>query len=214
MAFVGYDALKEAVADWLAREDLEPQIEDFIWLAECDVQRQIRFRMLDTIKEGTSVDGQNYIDLPLDYAEGGFLNWISDRSLPSIEVVSYDIMARHQKNPALTARTGGDTSVGTVHGNRLHVGQAPGEVTYELFYKAGVQHLGGENQSNHILREYPDLLLFGSLLFAAPFLGADERIQTWLGFYENSKEETRMAEWRSRSGHGVLRMRPDVWPIR
>lgn len=210
MAFSGYDSLKETVADWLARDDLEAQIEDFIWLAECDLQRQVKFRMLDKIALGTSVDGQNYLELPADYAEGGFLNWVSDRSLPSIEVVSYDITARHQKNPALTARTGGDTAVGTLHGNRIHIGQAPGEISYELFYKSGVQHLGGANQTNYILQQYPDCLLFGALTVAAPFLGADERIQTWVGFYDNAKEETRMAEWRGRSGHGVLRMRPDV----
>jgi hypothetical protein len=94
------------------------------------------------------------------------------------------------------------------------IGRAPGEVEYDLFYKAGVEHLGGEIQTNHILQEYPDCLLFGALTVASPYLGADERIGTWANMYDNAKEETRMAEWRGRSGHGVLRMRSDVSHLR
>lgn len=213
-SFAGYAELKAAVGDWLARDDLDGQIEDFIYLAECDIQRQIKFRMLDKIELGSTIADQNYIELPADYAEGGFLNWKSDNSLPSIEVASYDVMARHQKFPSVVYRSGGDTTVGTLHGNRLYIGASPGKVDYEFFYKSGVQHLGKDNISNQLLRDYPDCLLFGALTLSAPYLGADERIQTWSAFYENSKEETRMAEWRARASHGVLRMRSEVWPVR
>ncbi len=214
MSFKSYNALKMTIANWLARDDLESDIPDFIWLAECDVQRTVKFRLSDAIETGVTVADQSYIDLPDDYAEGGFLNWTSDTSLPTIEVVSYDVMAKIQKNPPFVATAGLDVRVGTLHGNRLHIGRAPGEILYELFYKRGVSHLGLKQQSNTILEQYPDVLLFGALLYSAPFLGADERIQTWVQYYDNAKEETRMQEWRARSGHGALRMRPDISPLR
>jgi hypothetical protein len=214
MPFTSYSALVATVSDWLARDDLNAQVRDFIWLAECDVQRTVKFRLADKIEYATSIDKQSYIDLPADYAEGGFLNWIGDTTMPSIEVASYDVTAMHQKSPSFTSRSSGDTSVGTLHGEKLHIGQSPGAVPYEFFYKSGVQHLSERVPTNTLLREYPDCLLFGALVVATPYLGSDERIETWNGFYTNAKEETRMQEWRARSGHGALRMRPDVWPIR
>lgn len=210
MPFTGYTDLKASVADWLARDDLESQVVDFIWLAECDIQRAVKFRLADKIQSAKSVPGQDYIELPEDYSEGGFLRWTGSTTMPSLEVASYDVTARHQNQPTSTSSTGGDTIVGTLHGNRLYLGQGPGEIAYEFYYKAGVQHLSAKTNSNYLLKEYPDCLLFGALVVASPYLGADERIQTWATMYTNAKEETRMAEWRARSGHGVLRMRPDV----
>lgn len=213
MPFTGYTDLQASVADWLARDDLEPQIVDFIWLAECDIQRAVKFRLADKIQVANSIAGQGYVELPEDYAEGGFLRWTGSTSMPSLEVGSYDMMHRHQQAPFSSNISGGDTIVSTLHGNRLYIGQEPGEIAYELFYKAGVQHLTAKDPSNYILKEYPDCLLFGALVVAAPYLGADERIGTWATMYTNAKEETRMAEWRARSGHGALRMRSDVWPL-
>lgn len=210
MPFRGYDGLKDTVANFLARDDLEAEIEDFIWIAETDIQRNIHFRFRDTSVTGKTVENQPYIDLPRDYAEGGFLSWTDNQALPAIEITSMSVTQRKLQHPFSNRRSAGDPSVGTVYGSKLYLGGLPGESDYEFFYKAGVDHLGGENQTNRILEEFPDCLLYGALLVSAPFLGADERIATWQVFYDNAKEETRMAEWRSRASSGPLRMRPDV----
>ena len=210
MPFTNYKQLVAEVARWLARDDLNAEIRDFIWLAECDVQRDIATRLNDAIFDGESVADQDYIELPDDYIEGGFLNWTSDTTIPNLEISSLDVMSRIQKDPPLQALTGGDVRVGSVFGNRIYIGKPPGQVTYRLFYKSGVQHLSDAKPKNLILREYPDLLLFGALILSAPFLGADERIQTWQIFYSNAFEKTKQAEWRAKASSGVLRMRTEV----
>ena len=209
MAFTDYEALCDSIGNWLARDDLIEETKDWIWLTECDVQRTGKFRMRDEIAIGTTVNEQEWIDLPGDYSEGGLLRWTSDDNLPTVEVGSYDTVDKIQKDPN-RRNAGTQMRVGFLHGSRLYIGPRPGELDYELFYKAGVQHLGSKVKTNLLLQQYPDCLLYWSLVQSAPFLGADERVQIWAGFYDNAKEETRMQEWRARSGHGALRMRPDV----
>lgn len=206
--FENYNELVLTIERWLARSDLTDDVKGFIWLAECDIQRTVKFRLSDAIAQGSTIPGDAYITLPSDYVEGGLIRWSSDDSLPTLEIGSLDM--------TLAARTaayssGHDLRLGSVFGDRVYVGpSAQAAVDYDLFYKAGVNHLGSTNQSNLILKQYPDCLLFGSLICAGVFLRDAELIGTNAPLYENAKEETRRAEERARYGPGTLRMRPDV----
>lgn len=209
MPFTSYDTLLSTIADWLDREDLNDQIADFVWLSECDLQRTIKFRMRDEITTGSTKDGEEWITMPDDYAEGGLIRWPENINYPTLEITSYDLVDQVHKTGARVG-SAQPIKVSFLHGQRVYLGFTPGEVAYEIFYKAGVRHLGAEYQSNVLLEQYPDTLLYGALMHSAPFLGADERLSMWEKKYNEAKEETRMAEWRARSGHGALRMRPDV----
>jgi hypothetical protein len=54
----------------------------------------------------------------------------------------------------------------------------------ELLYYASPDYLSATNPSNVFLANAPDLLLYGSLAEAEPYLMNDERIQTWAGLYQ------------------------------
>jgi len=208
-SFTDYDNLVKGVGDWLAREDLSDRIPDFVWLAECELQRDLMLRLNDSTATGTSVSGQEYIELPFDYAEGFFLRW-EGNTLPPVRVSSFDVVSRIQKGSETSSTTNTRTRVGSFHNNRIYLGPVPGALDYTLFYKSGVRHLGPENPTNQILREYPDALLYGSLMHSAPYLGADERALVWGQLFERAKESARQQEWRARTGHGPLRMQPDI----
>jgi len=207
--FSDYSSLVTTVERWLARDDLTNDVQGFIWLAECDIQRRVNFRLRDAVATGTTIAGDSYITLPSDYVEAGYLNWTSDSTIPSMEVASYDITMG--MTTGSLSYTDPELRAGVVVGDKLYIGPAPtAAVTYRLFYKAGVSHLGADNKTNLILKEYPDCLLFGALVCAAGFLKDDERLNTWAPLYENAKRETAMSEERARTGHGALRMRPEV----
>jgi hypothetical protein len=208
-AFQDYDNLVQGVSDWLARDDLVGVIPDFIWLCECELQRDLPLRLNDAVATGTAIAGQEYIDLPADYAEGFFLRWDSD-TLPSVTVSSFDIVASLQKASETQAGDSAYPRVGAFHNNRVYIGPKPGAQGYTLFYKSGTQHLGPDNQTNILLREYSDALLYGSLMHSAPYLGADGRTLVWGQLFDRAKEGARQQEWRARSGHGPLRMQPDI----
>lgn len=210
-SFIDYDNLCETIASWLARDDLTEEIKNFVWLAECDIQRTIRFRdPQDSIYESTTVEDQEWVELPEDYAEGGHLRWDnSNKTLPQLEVSSIAALDQLSIQKASTW-FGREQRVAFLWGNRLYMGPVPGAEPFTLYYKSGVVHLSSKTSTNLILREYPDCLLYGSLATSAPFLGADERLGMWVQLYDNAKEETRKAEWRARTGHGLLRMRTDT----
>lgn len=58
----------------------------------------------------------------------------------------------------------------------------------EILYYEQPRLLGPENQTNFIAEYAPDLLLYASLLEAAPFLKNDDRIQTWQAMYDRAAQ--------------------------
>ncbi len=206
MSFLSYDELVETIGSFLARDDLEQEVKEFIWLCECDVQRRMRFPVTDAIHEGTAIAGDAFIQLPADYLEGVRLHWTGDDNLPTLELASRDIVFSAQ------AATGNSPtpSLGAVFGDRLYIGPAPGATAYTLYYKRGTVHLGTNMPTNVILREHPDTLLHGSLLLAGVFLKDPERIATEQPLYAEAVRTSRIAVDRGKWGPGVLRMKPSV----
>jgi len=64
------------------------------------------------------------------------------------------------------------------------------DVTYtaEILYYELPPLLDEENQTNWLSAFAPNLLLYGALLEATPFLKNDDRIQTWQGFYDRAAQ--------------------------
>jgi hypothetical protein len=56
--------------------------------------------------------------------------------------------------------------------------------TLEILYYAAPEFLTDTNPSNVYLAVCPDLLLYGSLVEAEPYLMNDQRIQLWAGMYQ------------------------------
>lgn len=54
---------------------------------------------------------------------------------------------------------------------------------WEVVYYEMPALLGADNETNWLTDFAPNLLLYRSLLECAPFLGSDDRIATWQGFY-------------------------------
>lgn len=57
---------------------------------------------------------------------------------------------------------------------------------FEAVYYQLLPLLSDENQTNFITENYPQLLLYASLLEATPFLKNDERIPTWQTMYDRT----------------------------
>tara|TARA_R110000868_G_scaffold91431_5_gene253530 strand:- start:220 stop:861 length:642 start_codon:yes stop_codon:yes gene_type:complete len=208
-AFTDYDNLVEVIGDWLARDDLSARIPDFIWLAESELQRDLGLRLNDSVERGSAIAGQEYIDLPLDFAEGILLRW-DNQDLTPLTVSSFDVVSRFQKSRESQSTSSSSPRVGALHGQRIYIGPKPGDEAYTFFYRSGTRHLGPDNATNQLLRDYPDALLYGSLMHSAPYLGADERTLVWGQLLERAKESAKKQEWRSRTGYGPLRMQPDI----
>jgi hypothetical protein len=60
--------------------------------------------------------------------------------------------------------------------------------TLEVLYYEQPRFLDEEFQTNWLTEYAPDLLLYATLLEAAPFLKKDERIQTWQAMYDRAAQ--------------------------
>lgn len=58
----------------------------------------------------------------------------------------------------------------------------------EILYYEQPRFLGDETQTNFITEYAPDMLLYGSLLEAAPYLKNDQRLQIWQSLYDRAAQ--------------------------
>ena len=174
MAFTNYSDLQTTIAGYLARSDLTAQIPDFIRLAETRLRRDLRIRqMLKSVTTAT-VAGDNTVELPSDFLEVRDLVIVGNPPQP----LSYFSPSAFTRN-ARTWESGKPLDY-TVLANDFQLAPVPDAVyTVKMLYFAAPAFLSSTNTSNIFLANTPDVLLYGSLLEAEPYLMNDARINTW-----------------------------------
>ena len=209
MAIVDYASLQAAIAGWLARSDLTAAIPDLIRLAELDMGRQLRVRWMETRSQAATTPGDPWMDLPDDFLEARTFvvlgnNGNADRPLAQLAPtdLARTYSGRRQASPASF----------TLLANRIKLGPAPDTIyTTELVYYARLPALDGiAVNSNWALANFPDLYLWGSLANAAPYIGEDSRLQTWLGLYSRAIAAVQGEDERAKWSGAPLQQRIDM----
>lgn len=189
MALDSYASLKAVISDYLDRDDLADQIDDFIDLAEARHKREIRIREMQQ-RAQASASGR-YLALP-----SGFLEMKTIRLLTDPLTVLTDVNF-HEMN-RLRSETSGTPTYFTIH-EEIEFDVTP-DTTYtaEMIYYESFTALSDTNTSNGLLVRAPDVYLYGALLSAAPFLLDDERIQIWNSLYVDARDGLIFSDRRSR----------------
>jgi hypothetical protein len=181
MALATYSDLQTTVANYLGRSDLTSQIPDFINLAELRLSRDVRTRrMLKTVTT-TMVVADPTIGLPTDFLS---IRDVFIQGTPRT-VLSYI-------SPAIFSSNSRADEVGlpvfyTMRGNELELAPKP-DSTYvvQMLYYSKPTELSSTTSTNEFLANYPDALLYATLLEAEPYLMNDPRTQTWSSLYNQS----------------------------
>lgn len=205
MPFNSYDELITTIGEgWLGRDDLQAEIADWIWLAECRLQRELRLQPTGKETSGLSMTGaQNYIDLPSDFLDFRQLQ-IDVSPIRFTRPVSMDRIANLENNSEDTIPIGH-----CLHGTKIYLGPTPGgNWNYTLFYLGGIAHLTEDNTTNWLLLNAPDALMFGALMYAKAFKSAAE-IGNFKVLFEDAAHSVRVQEWRARTGGQPLRQQAD-----
>ena len=178
MAITTYTELKTSIANWLNRDDLTSVIPDFISLAEADMDRAIRHWRME--KRVTASVNSQYTGLVGDYLETIRMSVGADR----IELLSQGEM---QQRRTANSDAAGKPRYYAISDGQLELFPTPdGTYTIEMLYYGQTAPLSGSNASNWILTHHPDAYLYGALIHAAPYLGDDQRAQTWSALYQNA----------------------------
>jgi hypothetical protein len=186
MAISTYAELQTAVQNWLDNTNTLPaaRVEEFIALAEADINRRLRTREMLTTATGTTA---TTITLPADY--GSML------SLSVTEGGYEHVLAQMDADAAIEAYYGYGTGIPqhfVVEGGVIRLYPAPGGAqTYTLRYYARVPALTALAPTNWLLTAHPDVYLFGSLVQAELFNVDDPRVPLWQAKYDGALEQVR-----------------------
>jgi hypothetical protein len=181
MSYTSYSDLKTAIANYLARSDLTAQIPDFIRLSELRLRRDLRIRqMLKSVTTAT-VASDSTVELPSDFLEVRDLVIVGNPPQP----LNYFSPSAFTRN-ARSWESGKPLDY-TVLANDFQLAPIPDTVyTVKMLYFAAPTFLSDSNTSNVFLANTPDVLLYGALLEAEPYLMNDARINTWGSMFDRA----------------------------
>jgi len=181
MALATYSDLKTTVANYLGRSDLTTQIPDFITLAELRLSRDIRTRRMLKTATATMTVNDSTVGLPSDFI--GIRDiFIDGTPRYTINYLSPSTFSRD----ARTATSGLPTFY-TLRSNEFEFAPKPDSAyTLQMLYYFKPSALSDSNTTNEFLANYPDALLYGTLLEAEPYLYNDNRTVVWANLYNQS----------------------------
>jgi len=178
MAITTYSELKTSIANWLNRDDLTSVIPDFISLAEARIARDLRHWKQE--KRVTADMDERYENLPNDWLE---IQQVQLTDGGKITSVSSSQMELYRAN----SNTSGKPRYMRLTADQIELYPTP-DAAYEVTmqYYARIPALSDLEPDNWLLRDAPDVLLYGSLVQSAPYLVDDQRTTLWAGLYQSA----------------------------
>ena len=206
MAITTYAELKTAMANWLDRDDLTSKIPDFIFLAEKQIERQVRhYKMVE--RSSGELDTQ-YSAVPADWIETIRFGISSGNTFQLEMTTMQDLLARREKSANVAGRPKYFAHIGET----IELFPTP-DATYttELVYYQRLPYLSDSNTTNWLLTDAPDAYLYGSLLQSAPYLAEDERIQVWGSFFTSAVSTLNSTSETTKTSSSSLRMKVNTY---
>ena len=206
MALSNYTELKAAIADWLDRTDLTDRIPDFIALAEARLNRELRIRPMEVRSTMTTTADKRYFNLPGGYVQMRNIQ-LNTNPITPLEYITPEMLDR-----LYGSDTSGKPKAYTLIGDEIQLAPIPDSTyTLEMAFYEKFTPLGdgtsGTVTSNWLTNNAPDVLLYGALIEAEPFIKNDERMPLWLNAYKEAINKIQHADARDRHSGSQMRVR-------
>jgi hypothetical protein len=189
MSISTYSELQTAVQNWLDDTNTLPaaRCQEFIALAEADINRVLRVREMMATATGVVTAGTATLALPTGFGGMRALLLVSGG-------VTYPL---HQMSDPAAADAYLGASSGlpehfSVEGSNVRLYPTPDSAySYVLRYWMRVPTLSTSTTTNWLLTAHPDVYLFGSLAHAEGFRINDQRLVGWRALYTAAVEQVR-----------------------
>ena len=189
---MNFGTLKSRVASYLHRDDLTSIIPDFVNAAMHRLERNHNWNCMKTKTTGSTTD--DYISLPTRYKDTDSLFVIANSQYYPLTKSSYSHMisiypegSSSKDRPEVFATLIGDS--------KFYLRPYPDAAySYELIYYAYTADLSADTDTNWWTNNTWELLLYGALIEAEPYVINDERMLTWKALYDNILGDLSMAE--------------------
>ena len=182
------------------------RIPDFIALAEARLNRELRIRPMEVRSTMVTTADQQYFQLPGGYIQMRNMQLNTNPTTP-LEYITPEMMDR-----LYGSTTSGKPRAYTLIGDEIQLAPIPDSTyTVEMAFYEKFTPLGdgssGTVTSNWLTANAPDVLLYGALMEAEPFIKNDERIPVWLNGYNNAVNKLQQQDQRDRHSGSALRVR-------
>ena len=201
MSISTYAELKTAVANFLARTDLDDQIPNFIQLAEARMSRELETREQEKRATATLAASDEYVALPTDLRE---IREVKLNTSP-VKVLTY--FSPSSLDQQYSASTGGKPVGYSVVGRELKVRPIPdSSYTAEIVYIATLPAISDSSTPTLFTRS-PDIYLYGALAEAYAYLLDEQRAAQYDEKFTRAINEVKLDEERSHYGSGSLQIK-------
>jgi hypothetical protein len=171
MAIANYTELRQAIADWLNRADLDEKIPDFISLAEATLNSVLRSSYMVNSASVSTAASTRTASVPSDFLEPIYIQSSDTNPLEQVSPQQL-IMLRRSR-----LRTAGTPRFFAILGRNFEFVPTPSSVSsLSLVYYQKIPALSTGSPTNWLLENFPDLYLYTSLLHATPYLNDDARL--------------------------------------
>ena len=187
MALDTYANLLITIADWLNKTSLTAQIPDFVTLAEARLRRELKDWLRTTLL-ATNVTADYQLPATVQDVVGVSYN----DGAAGAHNFPVDLISRTDYQTWMERDAGANTPAGQLAYPDLDVSTGittlrfwpPATVTgpianLKISVAGYLPALSNSNPTNALLRDAPDLYLFGALAESAPYLQHDERLAVW-----------------------------------
>lgn len=196
-----YATLQTSIASFLHRTDMTDIIKELISDAEFRIANELRIRAMEaSFSEAIS---SGVVALPAGFLEWQFL-YVDDTNAQKLErkdaewiYTNYPTRSGSGK-PVFFAREGDNVIFGPYPGSSY---------TVKGRYYKKLDALSDSNTTNWFITNAPDLLRYGALCEAAPYMQNDERIGIWERKYEQVKQRIKATERRENTSGSLINTR-------
>ena len=206
MAIDTYSKLQSAISDEVNRNDLLATVTAYssgpidgaiirsIENCELRLNRTLRLRQMETSTTMTLVASQTTYSLPSDFMQAR-LAYVNAQPITLIEQTSLENLFAQYPDSAVAK-----PEKMAVVGSTIQLRPIPDSAySVPFYYYAVPTALSTANATNTLFAISPDVYLYGSCLELTRFLGEDQRIQVWKGFYDEAirllTDDSNSAKW-------------------
>jgi hypothetical protein len=190
-----YDSLIEDIQNYIERGTSEDtivynQLPRLINLAERRLGRELKTLTFQTTVTTTLTSGVAVLQKPTNWKATVSINVAqsvgSNTRIPVFSR-SYEYLRVYWPNDASTSIPEIYADYGPEHW--IFAPTPNANLPIEISFYASPEFLSEENQTNLITEQYPQLLLYGTLMETAPFLKDDQRLQVWTTMYGQAMQD-------------------------
>lgn len=206
MAIDSYPNLLVALLDMMGRPGdpiATAKAPTWVQLFESRANRELRIRAME--KRATAPVSSEFVALPPDWLQMRNFQ-INGSPTVALELVAPEFIDR------LGVVTPGTPKMFAILTNELQLAPPPAaEMTAEMVYWARLTGLSGENPTNALLLNHPELYLFGTLVEAWSDLDDDDEVAKYEARYQTSLRAVQDADDRAKwSGATMSRRIPGI----